>query len=110
MKKAITEELARRLTSIYDEIMWLARRPNTSPSAARAWYTHIASVSLQRQIRMFTGKVSHLALEPGATLRLEHFKRMQTTLTKLVEKHVNHNIHDILLFTAYMWLGLHSKE
>jgi hypothetical protein len=85
---AITDELVIRLTSIYEEIMWLAERPNTTPSAARAWYTHIASVSLQRQLRRFTGKVSSQALVPNATLRLEHFNRMQTTLTKLVRKHL----------------------
>ena len=90
----ITGELASRLTSIYEEVMWLAERPNTTPSAARAWYTHVASVALQRQVRMFTGNVSRQALVPDATLRLEHFKRMQTTLTKLVGKHLQAGIRN----------------
>jgi hypothetical protein len=78
------------LISIYEEMMWLARRPNTRPSAARAWYTHVVGGRLIRQIRLFSGKVSSTAARnESATLRLEHFKRIQTTLTKLVEKHLN---------------------
>lgn len=77
------------LAAIYEEVMWLAGRPNTTPSAARAWYTHIAVQSLRRHIRRFTGKVSHLAVnDEDAALRLEHFKRMQTTLTQLVTRHL----------------------
>jgi hypothetical protein len=82
------------LTAVYEEVMWLARRPNTSPSAARAWYTHIASVRLRRHLRIFSGLVSHQALEPNAVLRLEHFKRLQTTLTKLVAEHLRKGISD----------------
>ena len=84
-----TTTINENLASIYEEIMWLADRPNTTPSAARAWYTHIASHRLQRQIRQFTGKVSQSAVtDKSASLRLEHFKRMQTTLTQLVAKHL----------------------
>ena len=82
------------LTAVYEEVMWLARRPNTSPSAARAWYTHIASVRLRRHLRIFSGQVSQRALEPDAVLRLEHFKRLQTTLTKLVTEHLRKDIFD----------------
>lgn len=77
------------LSSIYEEIMWLAARPNTSPSAARAWYTHVAAARLSRHIRRFSGQVSSAAAtDPDAVLRLEHFKRIQTTLTQLVHRHL----------------------
>jgi hypothetical protein len=85
---------AAMLATVYEEVMWLARRPNTSPSAARAWYTHIASFRLRRYLRRFSGQVSRRALEPGAVLRLEHFKRLQTTLTTLVAEHVKRGIPD----------------
>jgi hypothetical protein len=77
------------LLSIYEEIMWLAKRPRTSPSAARAWYTHVVAGRHIRRIRYFSGKVSSSASKNEAgTLRLEHFKRIQTTLTQLVAKHL----------------------
>ena len=74
--------------------MWLARRSNTTPSEARAWYTHITSNRLRRHLRVFTGQVSQQALLPDAVLRLEHFKRLQTTLTKLVSNHLRQGTHD----------------
>ncbi len=77
------------LKEIYEEIMWLARRPNVRPSAARAWYTHVMSGSVRRRVRRFSGKVSQRAVRTkDGPLRLEHYKRMQTTLTKLVERHL----------------------
>lgn len=77
------------LASIYEEVMWLAERPSTTPSAARAWYTHVAVQPLRRHVRRFTGKVSRAAAtDQGSTLRLEHFMRMQTTLTQLVARHL----------------------
>ncbi len=84
------------LVSVYEEVMWLARRTNTSPSAARAWYTHIASNRLRRHLRIFSGLVSEKAIQPDAVLRLEHFKRIQTTLTKLVADHLRNGIYDPL--------------
>ena len=83
-----------RLTAIYEEIMWLARRSDITPSEARAWYTHVTSGRLRRYLRMFSGRVSQQALQPDAVLRLEHFKRLQTTLTKLVAKHLREGISD----------------
>src|SRR5688500_12927399 len=69
--------------------MWLAERSNNTPSAARAWYTHVRVQPLRRQVRRFTGKVSRAAAtDESATLRLEHFKRLQTTLTQLVARHL----------------------
>ena len=77
------------LKQIYDQMMWLAKCPNVSPSKARAWYTHIVAESMKRRLRHFTGKVSvAAAADPSGVLRLEHFMRIQTTLTKLVERHL----------------------
>lgn len=75
------------LASIYGEVMWLAKRPSTTSSEARGWYTHVVSGRLARRVRRFTGMVSRKALRKGASLRLEHFKRIQTMLTQLVERH-----------------------
>lgn len=69
--------------------MWLAKRPRTSPTAARAWYTHVVAGRHIRRIRYFSGKVSSSASKnDSAILRLEHFKRIQTTLTQLVAAHL----------------------
>ena len=92
----MTNSIKNRLALIYEEVMWLAKRPNTTPSDARAWYTHTASNSLKKHICRFSGMVSkNAALENDATkLRLEHFKRIQTTLTKLVIDHLKDGIHN----------------
>lgn len=84
-----------RLSSVYSEMMWLARRPDVTPSMARAWYTHVSAGRLARQTRMFTGKVSSRAAEaPDETLRLEHHHRIQTTLTQLVVRHISEDLTD----------------
>lgn len=74
--------------------MWLAARPNVTPSVARSWYTHATAERLKKHVRMFTGRVSKRASEFEEELRLEHFLRIQTTLTQLVEKHLAQNIRD----------------
>jgi hypothetical protein len=61
---------------------------------ARAWYTHVAAASLSRRLRMFSGKVSRRASTGDGPLRLEHFRRMQATLTRLVERHVRDGARD----------------
>jgi hypothetical protein len=84
----ISPVLRAELIGIYEEVMWLARRPRVTAGNARAWYTHIMSETVKRRLRRFTGKVSRLAAESeSATLRLEHYKRIQTTLTALAERH-----------------------
>lgn len=86
--QAIATDLRAALVSIYEEIMWLASRPNVTASRARAWYTHIMAESVKRRIRQFTGQVSSSVVAgDGTGLRLEHYKRIQTTLTELVERH-----------------------
>ena len=68
--------------------MWLARRPNVTAGRARAWYTHIMAESVKRKLRQFTGSVSELAvIGQSGELRLEHYIRIQITLTALVERH-----------------------
>jgi hypothetical protein len=85
---SLAHDLHTELIAIYEEVMWLSRRPNVTASCARAWYTHIMSERVKRRMRRFTGKVSRSAAEnDAATLRLEHFRRIQTTLTSLVERH-----------------------
>ena len=78
-------KLRAQLAAIYREVMWLAKRRGVSASAARAWYTHIRKGNVR--LTQFSGKVSRAALAPSAALRLEHYKRMQTVLTRLVERH-----------------------
>ena len=88
-------QLHKDLTSIYEEIMWLSVRPNVTPGRARAWYTHIMAEALKRKLRQFTGKVSKAAAARGDDqLMLEHFKRIQTTLTALVERHRAEKLND----------------
>ena len=82
----LPDELNEQLLSLYEEMMWLAARPGITASMARGWYTHIVSTKLARKIRFFTGEVSRSAMnDPQQRLTLEHFKRLQTRLTSLVE-------------------------
>ena len=84
-----SSDVDRKLRAIYEDVMWLARREHVRPSAARAWYTHVMAGGLARQLRIFTGKVSESAASnPRAVLRLEHYARIQTMLTDLVQRHV----------------------
>jgi hypothetical protein len=86
--RSLNPELKSRLFAIYEEIMWLASRPGVTASCARAWYTHIMANRMTKDLRRFTGKVSRAALaSDGSDLMLEHYLRIQTTLTALVERH-----------------------
>lgn len=82
------------LRSIYEEIMWLASRPNVTPGRARAWYTHIMAESVKRRIRRFTGYASRAAIQEDGPLMLEHFRRIQTALSSLVERHRTQRLVD----------------
>lgn len=94
-KPFLPQDVDARLRAIYEEVMWLAHRPNTTSSMARAWYTHVAGGRLATKLRLFSGLVSKAAIaEEGVTWRLEHFKRIQTTLTQLVERHVAEGVDD----------------
>lgn len=75
--------------------MWLARRPNVTASVARSWYTHATSERLKKYVRMFTGQVSiQAAKNLDSDLRLEHYLRIQTTLTQLVKRHLDSDLND----------------
>jgi hypothetical protein len=89
------------LESIYEEVMWLLNRPNVTPGQARGWYTHIRAVALRKELRFFTGQVSQAAAAlTGEPLVLEHFKRIQTNLSQLVERHRREALHDPSEFVA----------
>jgi hypothetical protein len=93
-----------KLAAIYEEIMWLAKRTNVSPSDARAWYTHVRAGRISQSIRRFTGKVSeNAARSKGKPLRLEHYMRIQTTLTSLVAKHLNAKKRNPREFVRIVW-------
>src|SRR5437867_2214646 len=93
--KSLDPTLRAALDSIYEEVMWLSRRPNVTPGRARAWYTHIMAESVKRKLRRFTGQVSAKAVEVTVEpLMLEHFMRIQTTLSQLVERHRVNDIND----------------
>ncbi|HDR9483227.1 TPA: hypothetical protein QDC20_000326 [Burkholderia aenigmatica] len=50
---------------------------------------------MKRRIRQFTGLVSIAAIAgDGTGLRLEHYKRIQTTLTELVSRHLRERLDD----------------
>jgi len=84
----LSSGLRDELAAIYKQVMWLSRQPGTSAGNARAWYTHIMAETVKRRIRQFSGMVSQAAVSSEeSTLRLEHYKRIQTTLTALVERH-----------------------
>ena len=88
-----------RLESIFEEMMWLAARPNTRPGAARAWYSHVAVGPLIRSVRRFTGKVSIEAINaPDEKLVLEHFNRMQSSLSSLVATQLKSCTRDVRAF------------
>jgi hypothetical protein len=87
MTMKLDPALGRELLAIYEEMMWLANRRNVTASDARSWFTHVRAEKVKRRLRRFTGKVSKLAAEDeSATLRLEHYKRIQTKLTNLVKR------------------------
>lgn len=91
----IPADLHVALQSIYEEVMWLSRRPNVTPGRARAWYTHIMAEAFKRQLRQFTGHVSEAAVTATTEpLMLEHFKRIQTTLSDLVQRHRAQGLND----------------
>lgn len=94
-REAVNPDLQAALRSIYEEIMWLAIRPNVTPSRARAWYTHVMAESVKLRVRHFSGFVSETASKPDSgMLRLEHYGRIQTSLTGLVERHLSQKLHD----------------
>lgn len=90
----ITNDLSKELTECYEELMYLANRPNVSPQRARAWYSAVRREQFKRKLCMFSGMVSENAVsELNSKLVLEHYNRLQSTLSELLEKHVNGSIY-----------------
>lgn len=84
----IPKDTRAELEAVYEQIMWLASHSGVTAANARSWYTHVMAEKLKRRIRKFSGRVSQAAIDSeGAALRLEHYKRIQTTLTQLVDRH-----------------------
>src|SRR5262245_44276396 len=94
--RAAARDIDRQLAAAYREIMWLARRRGITPSTARAWYTHVVAGRFQRSIRRFSGFVSSKAATAPASGRLilEHRGRIQTSLTRLVARHLKRSRPD----------------
>src|SRR5438876_1182939 len=81
-----------RLIELYNQIMWLARRPHVPPSMARAWYTHVVAGRFKNHLRRFSGRVSRsAAFDLTAQLTLEHYRRLQNELTNLIKSHLKSN-------------------
>jgi len=93
-RHTIDSDIDNELSAVYEEIMWLACRPNVTPSVARSWYTHATVERLKKRVRMFTGRISKRASCFEEVLRLEHFLRIQTTLTQLVKRHLTDDYRD----------------
>jgi hypothetical protein len=103
MSSQLDPQLHSAVKSIYEEVMWLARRPNVTPARARSWYTHVMAEAVKRRLRRFTGQVSEAAAKDGEVpLRLEHFKRIQTTLTAFVEQHRNKGVKNSEAFIGIL--------
>ena len=85
---AYPSEVVERLTSVYEELMWLANRPFVTPRRARAWYSAVVAEALKRKVRRFTGQVSKAALDDiDGKLVLEHYNRLSHSLSELIELH-----------------------
>jgi hypothetical protein len=90
-----SQELKDQLSEAYEQMIWLAGRPGVTPGNARAWYSHVIAAKFKNKVRRFTGKVSQEAIKnPMADLCLEHYFRIQTSLTQLLNKHIKGKIHN----------------
>lgn len=91
--------VAERLTSTYEELMWLAKRPNVTPQRARAWYTAVIAEQLRTAVRRFTGKVSRAALaDLDQPLVLEHYNRLASSISELLKEHTAQGISNPAAF------------
>jgi len=89
----MSEDLDRKLTRVYEVIMSMAEVNGgflKSARALRGGYTHWIGPELAREIRRFDGMVSRAAIENGTHIGLvaEHFHKIQTNLTKLIDRHL----------------------
>jgi hypothetical protein len=89
------QEIVSRLTSVYEELIWLANRPYVTPRQARAWYSAVLAETLKRKVRRFSGLVSQAALDQlDGRLVLEHFNRLSHSISRLLELHISERIND----------------
>ena len=87
--------VAARLTSIYEELMWLANRPHVTPRQARAWYSQVLAIPMAPKVRRFTGRVSQRTTENiGEKLVLEHYNRLSHSLSRMIETHIEQGMND----------------
>lgn len=79
-----------KLKLCYELMMQVARTNLFTARAVRGGYTHWLGPELSKEIREFSGLVSKSAIENGEVrgLVLEHFLRIQTSLTQLINRHM----------------------
>lgn len=95
-----------RLISTYEELMWLANRPNVTPRQARAWYSQVLAIPMAPKVRRFTGMVSCQAIENiHGRLCLEHYNRLSYSLSQLIEDHLEKQINDPTQFLKLIEQG-----
>ena len=75
----------------YEIIMSTVQNGLLNARGARTGYTHWLGPELSKEVRTFSGLVSEAAIIHGTNigLVLEHFLRLQTELTSLIQKHID---------------------
>lgn len=92
-------EIAEKLLAVYEDMIWLAKRPHVTPARARAWYSAIWANALKTKVRIFSGRVSEAALRDiDGKLCLEHYNKLSENLTELVATHIQSNIYNAAEF------------
>lgn len=81
-----------KLTFCYEVMMKAAGCGFLNARGVRTGYTHWLGPELSKEIQMFSGYVSQKAIQNNTEvgLVLEHFLRIQTELTSLMKKHIEH--------------------
>lgn len=89
-KKTMRMDLNSKLELCYSLMMQVARTGQFTARAVRGGYTHWFGPELRKEVCEFTGMVSRKAIENDSEvgLVLEHYMRIQTTLTGLIDKHM----------------------
>jgi len=80
--------LDEKLGLCYEIIMTTVRCGLLNARGARAGYTHWLAGEFSKKVRTFSGFVSESAINHGTNvgLVLEHYLRIQTELTSLIQK------------------------
>ncbi|GAB3357942.1 MULTISPECIES: hypothetical protein [Giesbergeria] len=85
------QETMTQLRLIYQDMRWLADRDHVGPKRARAWYSAVMNRTVGKKVCFFTGKVSEKAVLQRKNLVFEHFERLSSSLSQLLEKHKESN-------------------